>query len=44
MQDYIPVKKDINGYIDDEQLLKTAEELKKTDYGNYLFNLVKRGK
>lgn len=29
------------GYIDDEQLLKTAEELKKTDYGQYLFNLVK---
>ncbi len=34
----------LNGYIDDEQLLKTAEDLKKTDYGNYLFNLVKRGK
>ena len=29
------------GYINDEQLLKTAEELKKTDYGKYLFNLVK---
>ena len=29
------------GYIDDEQLLKTAEELKKTDYGQYLFNLIK---
>ena len=32
----------LKGYIDDEQLLKTAEELKKTDYGEYLFNLVKR--
>ncbi len=32
----------IKGYIDDEQILKTAEELKKTDYGEYLFNLVKR--
>ena len=31
----------LKGYIDDEQLLKTAEELKKTDYGQYLFNLVK---
>ena len=30
------------GYIDDEILLKTAEELKKTDYGEYLFKLVKR--
>ena len=30
------------GYIDDEQLLKTAYELKKTDYGQYLYNLVKR--
>lgn len=30
------------GYIDDDQLLKTAEELRKTDYGQYLFNLVKR--
>ena len=30
------------GYIDDEILLKTASELKKTDYGQYLFNLVKR--
>lgn len=29
------------GYIDDDQLLKTAEELKKTDYGQYLFNLIK---
>lgn len=28
------------GYIGDEELLKTAEELKKTDYGQYLFNLV----
>ena len=32
----------LKGYIDDEVLLKTAEELKKTDYGQYLFNLVKR--
>ena len=32
-----------NGYIDDEMLLKTANELKKTDYGQYLFNLAKRG-
>lgn len=32
----------INGYIDEEVLLKTANELKKTDYGNYLFNLVKK--
>ena len=30
------------GYIDDEKLLKTASELKKTDYGQYLFNLVKK--
>ena len=30
------------GYITDDELLKTAEELKKTDYGQYLFNLVKR--
>ena len=30
------------GYIDDETLLKTAEELKKTDYGEYLFKLAKR--
>ena len=29
------------GYINKEQLLKTAEELKKTDYGKYLFNLAK---
>ena len=29
------------GYIDDEKLLETAEELKKTDYGEYLFNLIK---
>ncbi|WP_295614441.1 glucose-1-phosphate thymidylyltransferase RfbA [uncultured Methanobrevibacter sp.] len=29
------------GYINEEQLLKTAEELKKTDYGQYLFDLVK---
>ncbi|MBO6110309.1 MAG: glucose-1-phosphate thymidylyltransferase, partial [Methanobrevibacter sp.] len=32
----------LKGYIDDEKLLKTAEELKKTDYGQYLFNLVKK--
>ena len=31
----------LKGYINDEELLKTAEELKKTDYGQYLFNLVK---
>ena len=30
----------LKGYINDEELLKTAEELKKTDYGQYLFNLV----
>lgn len=30
------------GYIDKDQLLKTAEELKKTDYGEYLFKLAKR--
>ena len=29
-------------YINKEQLLKTAEELKKTDYGQYLFNLAKK--
>ena len=29
-------------YITREQLLETAEELKKTDYGQYLFNLAKR--
>ena len=32
----------LKGYINDEELLKTAEELKKTDYGQYLFNLVKK--
>ena len=32
----------LKGYIDERQLLKTAEELKKTDYGEYLFNLAKR--
>ena len=32
----------LKGYIDDEELLKTAHELKKTDYGQYLFNLVKK--
>lgn len=30
------------GYITKEQLLKTANELKKTDYGQYLFNLAER--
>ena len=30
------------GYITQEQLLETAEELKKTDYGEYLFNLAKK--
>ena len=34
----------INDYISKDELLKTAEELKKTDYGQYLFNLAKRGK
>ena len=33
----------LKGYITTEQLLETAEELKKTDYGQYLFNLAKRG-
>ena len=32
----------IKGYIDDEALLKTAKELEKTDYGQYLFKLIKR--
>ena len=32
----------LKGYINDEELLKTAYELKKTDYGQYLFNLVKK--
>ena len=32
----------IKGYISDKELLKTANELKKTDYGQYLFNLVKK--
>jgi len=32
----------LKGYIDDEQLLRTADELKKTDYGQYLFDLVNR--
>jgi len=32
----------LKGYINDEELLKTACELKKTDYGQYLFNLVKK--
>lgn len=30
------------GYIDDKTLLKTANELKKTDYGQYLFKLIKK--
>lgn len=30
------------GYITREQLLKTAEELKKTDYGQYLFDLANK--
>lgn len=30
------------GYITKDQLLETAEELKKTDYGEYLFNLAKK--
>ena len=34
----------LKGYISKDQLLKTAEELKKTDYGQYLFNLANRGK
>ena len=32
----------LKGYINDEELLKTASELEKTDYGQYLFNLVKK--
>ena len=32
----------LKGYITKEQLLETAEELKKTDYGQYLFNLAER--
>ena len=32
----------LKGYINDEELLNTANELKKTDYGQYLFNLVKK--
>ena len=32
----------LKGYITKEQILKTAEELKKTDYGQYLFSLVER--
>jgi len=31
----------LKGYITKEQLLKTAEDLKKTDYGKYLSNLAK---
>ena len=30
------------GYISTEKLLETARELKKTDYGQYLYNLAKR--
>ena len=33
----------LKGYIDREKLLELAEELKKTDYGQYLFNLSNRG-
>jgi glucose-1-phosphate thymidylyltransferase len=32
----------LKGYIGKEQILKTADELKKTDYGEYLSNLAKR--
>ena len=32
----------LNNYISKENLLKTAEELKKTDYGQYLFNLANK--
>ena len=32
----------LKGYIDDETVLKIAKELKKTEYGQYLFNLVKK--
>ena len=32
----------LKGYINDEKLLRTAKELEKTDYGQYLFNLVKK--
>lgn len=31
----------LKGYITRDQLLETANELKKTDYGEYLFNLAK---
>ena len=31
----------LKGYITTEQLLETANDLKKTDYGEYLFNLAK---
>jgi glucose-1-phosphate thymidylyltransferase len=33
----------LKGYIDREKLLELAEELKRTDYGQYLFNLANRG-
>ena len=32
-----------NGWIDDEQLLRLAEPLSKTGYGQYLKNLVHEG-
>ena len=32
----------IKGYIDEKTLLKSSEELKKTDYGQYLYQLVNR--
>ena len=32
----------LKGYINDDDILKIAEELKKTAYGQYLFNLVKK--
>ena len=32
----------LKGYITKEQLIETAEELKKTEYGQYLFNLAER--
>lgn len=31
----------LKGYITTKKLLKTAENLKKTDYGQYLFNLAR---
>ena len=32
----------LKGYIDDETVLKIVKELKKTEYGQYLFNLVNK--